>query len=120
MKTRRSTILHFWNNGQPSSAAVSRVTKTPKYNTTKIKQQSTIEGRPREGRRRKMTASYSIALSQWTRRNNEATSKELLHGRALNVFQRTVQRQLKRMGCKGTSAYATPMLTQEQKHARLQ
>ena len=66
----------------------------------------------------------SIALGQWIRRNNEATSKELaqkpLHDRALNVSQSTVQRQLKRMGYKSTLPYGTPMLTQEQKHARIQ
>ena len=31
-----------------------------------------------------------------------------------------VQRQLKRMGYKSTLPYSTPMLTQEQKHARVQ
>ena len=128
LKTRRSAILHFWNNSHRSPATISRITKTPlrtvKYNIRKIKQQDTIEDRPRKGRSRTITASDSIALGQWIRRNNEATSKELaqklLHDRALNVSQSTVQRQLKRMGYKSTLPYGTPMLTQEQKHACIQ
>ena len=95
LKTRRSTILHFWNNGYRSPATISPITKTPlrtvKYNITRIKQQGTTEDRPREGRLRKVTASDSIARGQWIRRNNEATPKELtpklLHGPALNVSQ---------------------------------
>ena len=65
-----------------------------------------------------------MAPGQWIRRNNEATSKELvqkrLHDRGLNVSQWTFLRQLKRMGYKSTLLYGTPMLTQEQKHARVQ
>ncbi|CAF1344815.1 unnamed protein product [Rotaria sordida] len=68
MKTRRSAILHFWNSGQRSPAAISRITKIPlrtvKYNITKIKQQGTIEDRPRKGRPREITASDSKALGQ--------------------------------------------------------
>ena len=128
LKTRCSAILRFSNNGHRSPAAISRITKTPlrivKYNITKIKQQGTIEDRPSKGRPRMVTTSDSIALGQWIRRNNKATSKELtqklLHDRALNVSRWTVQRQLKRMGYKSTLPYATPMLTQEQKHARVQ
>ena len=71
-----------------------------------------------------MTSSDSIVLGQWIRRNNEATPKELtpklLHGPALNVSQWTVQRQRKRMSYKSTLSYNTPMVTQEQKHARVQ
>ena len=81
MKTRPSAILHFWKNGQRSPAVISRITKTlfktVKYNITKIKQQGTIEDRARKGRPHKITASDSIALGQWIRRNNEVTSKEL-------------------------------------------
>ena len=47
MKTNRPVILHIWNNAQRSLA---RITKTAKYNITKIKQQSTIEDRSRRGR----------------------------------------------------------------------
>ena len=68
MKTRRLAILDFWNNGQRSPAAISRITKTSlravKYNTTKIKQQDTIEDWPRKGRRHKITAIDSMALIQ--------------------------------------------------------
>jgi len=128
MKTRRSAILHFWNSGQRSPTAISRITKIPlrtvKYNITKIKQQGTIEDRPRKGRPCKITASDSKAFGQRIRRNNEATSKELaqklLHNRSLNVSQWTVQRQLKRMGYKSTLPYGTPMLTQAYKDARVQ
>ena len=49
MKTRRSAILHFQNDGHRSPAVVSRITKTllkiVKYNITKIKQQGTIKDR---------------------------------------------------------------------------
>ena len=128
MKTKHSAILHFWNNGYRSPATISPITKTPlrtvKYNITRIKQQGTTEDRPREGRSRKITASDSIARGQWMRRNNEATPKglapTLLHGPALNVSQWTVQRQRKRMSYKSTLPYGTPMVTQEQKHARVQ
>ena len=59
MKTRCSAILHFWNNGQRSPAAISPITKTPKYNTTKIKQQRTIENRPGKDRLR-ATVEHSV------------------------------------------------------------
>ena len=95
MKTRRSVILHFWNNGQRSPVTISRITKTSlttvKRYITKIKQQDTIEDRPRKGRPCRITASDNTALGQWIRRNNEATSKELVqklfHHRILNVSQ---------------------------------
>ena len=32
MKTRCLVVLHLWNNGQRSSAAISRITKTPLNN----------------------------------------------------------------------------------------
>ena len=63
IETRCSAIIHFWNNGQRSPAAISRITKTPlrtvKYNITKVKQQDTIEDLPR-----KATASDNVALGQ--------------------------------------------------------
>ena len=127
-KTKRSAILHFWNNGQRSPAVISRITKTPvrtgKYNIKKIKEQGTIEDRSHNDRPRKITASDNKALGQWIRRNNEAVSKELvqklLHDRGLNVSQWTVQCQLKRMCYKSTLPYGTPILTQKQKDARVQ
>jgi transposase len=127
MKTKRSTILHLWNNGHRSPTTIARITKIPlrtvKYNIAKIKEQGTIEDRPRQGRPRKITANDNQALGQWIRRNNEITSQELseklLHDRGLNVSQWTVQRQLHRMGYKSTLPYGTPMLTQEQKDARV-
>ena len=98
-KNKAFSYLLFANNGQRSPAAISRITKTPKYNITKIKQQGEIEDRPSKSRPCKVTASDSRALGQWIRRNNEATSKELalklLHDRALNVSQWMVRRQLK-------------------------
>jgi transposase len=97
---------------------------TVKYNIIKIKEQGKIEDRPRSGRPRKITANDNIALGQWIRRNNETTSKELaqklLDNRGLDVSRWTVQRQLKRLGYKSTLPYGTPMLTQEQKDARVQ
>ncbi len=128
MKTKRSTILHFWNNGHRSPATISRITKIPvrtiKYNIAKIKEQGTVENSPLNGRPRKIIANDNKALGQWIRRNNEATSKELaqklLHDRGLNVSRWTVQRQLKGMGYKSTLPYGTPMLTQGQKDARVQ
>ena len=128
MKTRRSTILHFWNNGERSAAKISRLTKIPirtvTYDIKKIKEQGTIEDRPRTGRPRKIGASDNIALGQWIRRDNETTSKELaqklLCERGLNVSVWTVRRQLNRLGYKSTLPRGTPMLTQEQKDARVQ
>jgi transposase len=97
---------------------------TVKYNIIKIKEQGKIEDRPRSGRPRKITANDNIVLGQWIRRNNETTSKELaqklLDNRGLDVSRWTVQRQLKRLGYKSTLPYGTPMLTQEQKDARVQ
>ncbi|CAF4782860.1 unnamed protein product [Rotaria socialis] len=72
MKTKRSTILHYWNNGHRSPATIARITKIPirtvKYNIIKIKNQGTIEDRPR-----KITGNDDkLALGQWIRRNNIA------------------------------------------------
>ncbi|CAM4872869.1 unnamed protein product [Rotaria socialis] len=71
MKTKRSTILHYWNNGHRSPATIARITKIPirtvKYNIVKIKNQSTIEDRPR-----KITANDDKVLGQWIRRDNIA------------------------------------------------
>ncbi|CAF4779595.1 unnamed protein product, partial [Rotaria socialis] len=105
MKTKRSTILHYWNNSHRSPATIARITNIPirtvKHNIVKIKNQGIIEDRSR-----KITANDDKALGQWIRRNNETTSQELvqklLHDRDLNVSKWTVQRQLKRMGYKST------------------
>jgi len=53
MKTKRSAILHFWQNGERSPAVISCMPKisipTVNYNIKKIKEQGTIEDRPRQG-----------------------------------------------------------------------
>ena len=71
LRTGRSAILHFWNNGHRSPAAISRITKTSlrtvKYNIRKIKQQGTTEYQPRKGRPRTITPRESIVLGQWIR-----------------------------------------------------
>ncbi|CAF4121092.1 unnamed protein product, partial [Rotaria magnacalcarata] len=111
------------SNGHRSPATIARITKIPirtvKYNIVKIKNQGTIEDRPR-----KVTANDDIALDQWIRRNNETKSQELvqklLHDRDLNVSRWTVQCQLKRMGYKSALPYRTSMLTQKHKEARVQ
>ncbi len=128
LNTRRSTILHYWNHGHRSPATIANITKIPirtvKYNIAKIKEQGTIEDRPRTGRPRKINGNDSKALAQWIRRNNESTSNELaqklLHDRDLNVSRWTVQRQLERMDYKSVLPHGTPMLTQAQKDARVQ
>ena len=99
MKAERSAVLHFCNNGQRAPGSINCITKTlvrtVKKNIMKTTQQGTIENRPRKVRSLKFIASDSMALSQWIRRNNEATSKQLaqklLHHRALNASQGTVQ-----------------------------
>ncbi|CAF1368175.1 unnamed protein product [Rotaria magnacalcarata] len=79
-KTKRLTILHFWNNVERSSTTISLITKIPlrtiKNNILKIKQQDTIEDRPRSGRPRKLTINDSKALSPWIRHNNKITGRE--------------------------------------------
>ena len=66
-ENKRWAILHFWSKGRRSPAVISRITKTPKYNITKIKQQGTIEDRARKSQPRKISASDSITP---IRRNN--------------------------------------------------
>ena len=127
-KMKRLTILHFWNNGERSPTKISRITKIPlgtvKYNISKIKQQGTTEDRSRSGRSRKLTVKDNKALGQWIRRNNETTTKELveklLQNGNVDVSRWTIQRQLKRLGYKSSLPYKTPMLTQQQKDARVQ
>ena len=128
METNRSAILHFWQNGERSPAAISRMTKisiqTGNYNIKKIKEQGTIEDRPRKGRPRKITGTDNIALGQWIRRDNESTSKQLVHKllyeRDLSVSVWTVRRQLERLGYTSILPRGTPMLTQQHKNARVQ
>ena len=117
-KTKRLTILHFWNNGERSPTKVSRITKIPlgtvKYNISKIKQQGTTEDRSPSGRLRKLTVKDNKALGQWIRRNNETTTKELveklLQNGNVDVSRWTIQRQLKRLAYKSSLPYKTPML----------
>ena len=52
--------------------------------------------------------------------SDEATSKELIHHRTLNVSQWKGQYQLKSMAYKSTLPDVTPMLTHEQNHAPIQ
>ena len=47
-------------------------------------------------------------------------AQKLLHDRAVNGFRWTIQRQLKRMDYKSILLHGTRMLTEEQKHARVQ
>ena len=127
-KMKRLTILHFWNNGERSPTKISRITKIPlgtvKYNISKIKQQGTTEDRSRNGQPRKLTVKDNKALGQWIRRNNETTTKELveklLQNGNVDVSRWTIQRQLKRLAYKSSLPYKTPMLTQQQKDARVQ
>ena len=73
-KTKRLTILHYWNNGHRSSATIARLAKilvrTVKYNIAKIKEQGTIENRHSSGRPRNLAAGADKALDQWIRRDN--------------------------------------------------
>ena len=68
MKTKRSAILHFWQNGERSPAVISCMPKisipTVNYNIKKIKEQGTIEDPSRQGRPRKITGTDNIALGQ--------------------------------------------------------
>jgi transposase len=126
--TRRSTILHFWQQGHRNAADIARMTKIPertiRYNIAKIRDEGRGEHRGGNGRPRKITRANSVLIGQWLRRNNEITSKEfaekLLQTRNLNVPRWTVQRQLNLMGYKSTLPRATPMLTREQKERRIQ
>ena len=126
--TSRSTILHFWQQGYRNAAEIARITKIPertvRYNIAKIRDEGSVEHRGGNGRPRKITASNSIVIGQWLRRNNELTSKEiakkLFQTRNLNVSRWTVLRQLFRMGYKSTLPRATPMLTKEHKERRIQ
>ena len=125
-KTKRAAILHFWNNGERSPTTIALLTKIPistvKYNIAKIKEQGTIEDRPRSGRPCKLGKDDNIALGQWIRRNKEITTKELvekLQKRDKNVSRWTVQRQLEKIGYKSVLPHKTPMLTNVQKEARV-
>ena len=126
-KTRRSAVLHFWNNGHRSAADIARLTKIPlstvKYNLLKIKKQGTVEDRPRSGRPRKLTTNDNKSIGQWLRRNNEVTATEIaqkLHQkRGQSVSPSTVRRQLHRLGYRSTLPRGTPMLTEEHKRARV-
>ena len=59
-------------------------------------------------------------LRETTKQYQKNWPLKLLHDRSLNVSQWTVQRPLKRMGYKSILPYGTPILTQEQKHVRVQ
>jgi hypothetical protein len=63
MKTKRSTILHFWNNGHTSPATIALLTEIPvgavKYNIAKIKEQGIIEDRTQSGCPLKLTTNES-------------------------------------------------------------
>ena len=127
-KTKRSTILHFWNNEERPTTTISRITKillrTVKYNIAKIKQQSRIEDRPRSDRPRQLTINDRKALSQWIRDNKEITTKELaeklLQNREGDVSQWTIQCQLQQMSYKSTLPYGTSMLIEKWIDARIQ
>ena len=120
-KTKRSIILHFWNNGERSATTVFRITKIPlrtvKYNIAKIKQQSRIEDRLRSDRLRKPTINDSMALSQWICRNKQITTKELaeklLQNREADVSRWTIEHQLQRVDYKSTLPYGAPILTEK-------
>ena len=126
-KTKRSAILHFWNKGERSPTKIATLTKihisTVKYNIAKIKEQGTIEDRPRSDRPCKLGKDENIVLGQWLRRNSETTTNELakkLQERGENVSRWTVQRQLKKMGYRNVLPHKTPILTKEHKEARVQ
>lgn len=98
MKTRGSTISHYWHNGHRSCATIAHITKVPirtvKYNIAKIKEQGAVEGGSRTDQLRKINGNDSKALGQWIRRNNEITSNELaqklFHDRGVSVSRWTV------------------------------
>jgi len=83
-----------------------------------------VEHRSGNGRPHKITPESSITIGQWTQRNNEITTKEIVEklrdDRNLSVSQCTVLRQLHQMGYKSILTRAMPMLTKEEKERRVQ
>ena len=127
LSTNRSVILHFWKQGDLSTAEIARLSKIPvrtvRYNIAKIEKYGTMNHRGGSGRTRKIKHEDSIAIGQWIRRNKEITAEEitdkLKSNRNLTVSKWTVRRQLHRMGYKSVLPLATPMLTPEHKERRV-
>ena len=123
LSTNRSVILHFWKQGNISTAEIARLTKIPvrtvRYNIDKIDKYGNMNHRGGNGRFRKIKHEDSIGIGQWIRRNNEIIAEEsaekLESSRNLKVSKWTVRRQFHRMGYKSVLPLATPMLTPEQK-----
>ena len=73
---------------------------------------------------RKITNYIHLSIDQWIRRNNEATTQEILEKlkvhQDINVSESTVQRELHWMGCRNIWLWTTYMLIQKQKEKRVQ
>jgi transposase len=98
--------------------------RTIRYNIAQFGEQDSVEHRSGNGRPYKITPESSIAIGQWSRRNNEIKTKEIADklrvDRNLSVSRWTVLRQLHRMGYKSILPRAMPMLAKEEKERRVQ
>ena len=122
------SILHFLNLGIRSALTMHRKTGIPlstiKYNLKKFKETKSLQHRGGNGRPRGIPAIDNVAISQYIRRNNEITLKEiqekLSESRRTFVSISTISRHLHDHGYRNALPINTPMLTTEQKLNRIQ
>jgi len=122
------SILHFWNSGIRSPREISRKTgiscSTVSYNIRKLKALGSLNHVGGNGRKRSITASAARTVGQLIRREKQTSaaeiSVELRMRRNLAVSVSTVRRHLRRKGYKSCLPKKKPMLTDQQRHRRLQ
>ena len=75
------SILHYWNTGIRSALIIHRKTKIPlstiKYNLKKLRETKSLKHRGGNGRPRQISSFDNLAISQYIRRDNEITLKEI-------------------------------------------
>jgi transposase len=122
------SILHCLNLGIRSALTIYRQTDIPlstiKYNLKKFEETKYDEHRGCNGRPRRISVLDNVSISQYIRRNNEITLKEiqekLSESRQTFVSISTISRHLLDHDYHNVLPINTPMLTDEQKCYRIQ
>ena len=129
IKTNRELVKNFWRNGYRSAKEISQKTGVPlrsceRY-VAQLRKNGQILETHRSGRPRKIPLSQRRQIDKMVNRNHFVTASEIKvqlkkTNPDLEVNERTVQRELSRLGYVATLPRRVPLLTQSAKEIRLQ
>src|SRR6185312_3765691 len=127
LETNRQAIQQLWDQGIRDAKEIQKRTgisiSTVYDNIRKLKQSGTVQRIEGSGHPRKIEANASRALAQYVQRDSSISTRTLatrLYSSGVDISYRTVGRHLVRSGYQKSLPRATPMLTDNHKHQRVE